>query len=219
MALPPWLVGVLLLQAAASPPAGVEVDLENDQVRVIHPRYGPREARPVHEHPDRVIVPLTDGRVEQTFDDGRVATGELKAGEVRYSPPLRHSVRNLADARLELVEVEIKPLAGARAVSLPDKLAQDPAHFSLVLENDKVRVLRFRLGPRERGARHSDAPHVAVFLTPARLRLTASDGPVRELRVDAGAVAWTGDAEHAPENLADQPLELISVEPKSVPMR
>jgi quercetin dioxygenase-like cupin family protein len=211
------VLAFLSLPSVAAGQATTGVELENEVVRVIRPRYGPGESMPMHEHPHRVIVPLTDGRVEQSFPDGRVATGELKAGEARYAPPTRHAVRNLGGARLELVEVEIKPLARPRTLALPDRVGQDPAHFSLVFENDKVRVLRFRLGPRERGQRHVDAPHVTVFLSAAHLRLVGPDGRAEEARVEAGAAAWTGPAEHAPENLGDQPVELLSIEPKASP--
>lgn len=201
----------------APPPVSVTVELENDVVRVIHPRLAPHASVPNHEHPARVIVPLTGGRVEQSFDDGRVSSAELQAGEARYSPPVRHAVRNLSDAPVELIEVELKALARPKPVALPDRLAQDPAHFSLVLENDKVRVLRFRLGPHESGPRHTDTPHVSVFLTDARLRLTDAAGHARDAEARAGLAAWSGADEHVPENLGDAPLELLSIEPKALP--
>jgi len=199
------------------PPPSVAIELENDVVRVIRPRYAAHASMPMHEHPDRVIVPLTRASVEQTFGDGRVVSAEVEAGEARYSPPVRHAVRNLSDAPLELIEVELKPLARPKPVALPDRLAQDPAHFSLVLENDKVRVLRFRLGPHESGRRHTDTPHVSVFLTDARLRLTDAAGHARDAEAKAGMAAWSGADEHVPENLGERPLELLSIEPKALP--
>jgi quercetin dioxygenase-like cupin family protein len=214
---PVALPGLLALVLLAPPAAPSAVELENDVVRVIHPRIGPGESKPMHSHPGRVVICLTDMRAEQTLGDGRVVVRDAKAGDVRWSPPITHAVRNLAPAPMELIEVELKPLAKSRAVTLPDRLGQDPDHFAPVLENDEVRVLRFRLGPHEAGKRHTDTPHVSVFLTDAHLELTDAAGQVREAQVKAGTVAWSGAEEHAPRNLGDQPIELLSVEPKAAP--
>src|SRR5262245_7320565 len=213
------LVALAPAPAPEAPAArgSVAVVLDNQAVRVIRPRFGPGQSAPMHEHPERVIVPLTGGRIEQTFPDGRVTTAELEKGGVRFTPPVRHAVRSLGEGVLELLEVEIKPLAGAATVELPDTRAADPVQFEAVLENDSVRVLRLRLGPGERAPSHPEAARVALFLTAARLRLLGRDGPAQDLEAEAASAQWLAAGERSIENTGGAPVEVLLVEPRRVP--
>ncbi len=90
----------------------------------------------------------------------------------------------------------------------------DPTHYAVELENKRVRVLRIRYGPREKSVMHSHPPGVAVFLTAHAVRFTYPDGGAEEVRVNAGGVQWLPATTHLPENLSEQPLELVLVELK-----
>ncbi len=90
----------------------------------------------------------------------------------------------------------------------------DPTHYAVEFENKRVRVLRVRYGPREKSVMHSHPPSVAVFLTAHAVRFTYPDGRAEEVRVNAGGVQWLPVTAHLPENLNDQPLELVLVELK-----
>jgi quercetin dioxygenase-like cupin family protein len=96
----------------------------------------------------------------------------------------------------------------------PDALTVDPKHYSVEFENDKVRVLRIRYGPREKSPMHSHPPLVAVFLTEHHSRHTFADGRVQMMDCKAGDVRYMERTEHAPENTTDKPFELILVELK-----
>ena len=95
-----------------------------------------------------------------------------------------------------------------------DAAKVDPSHYAVELENKRVRVLRIRYGPREKSVMHSHPPGVAVFLTAHAVRFTYPDGRAEEVRVNAGGVQWLPTTTHLPENLNDQPLELVLVELK-----
>ena len=60
--------------------------------------------------------------------------------------------------------------------------------------------------------------NVGVHLTDAHARFTFPDGKTDELRVRAGEVRSYPAGEHLPENLGDQPLELVFVELKARPV-
>ena len=90
----------------------------------------------------------------------------------------------------------------------------DPTHYTVEFENKQVRVLRIRYGPREKSVMHSHPPGVAVFLTPHAVRFTYPDGRAEEVRANAGGAQWLPATTHLPENLTDQPLELVLVELK-----
>jgi quercetin dioxygenase-like cupin family protein len=103
----------------------------------------------------------------------------------------------------------------AQSKALTDPVQTDPKHCKLEFENEKVRVLRIRFGPKERSEMHTHPPMVAIFLTDQRSRHTYSDGTSEEMKGKAGEVRYIDAWEHRPENLSDRAFELIAVELKS----
>jgi quercetin dioxygenase-like cupin family protein len=96
-----------------------------------------------------------------------------------------------------------------------DAVKADPKHYTVEMENEKVRVLRIRYGPNEKSEMHTHPPSVAIFLTDQHSRHTLPDGNSEEMRSKAGEVRFMDAWEHNPENLSDRPFELIVVELKS----
>jgi len=95
-----------------------------------------------------------------------------------------------------------------------DPVQTDPTHYAVELENDKVRVLRIKYGPKEKSVMHSHPAAIAVFLGPAQFRMTYPDGKTEEGSVTAGQVMAFDALEHLPENIGDQPFEVVLVELK-----
>ncbi|MFQ5574672.1 MAG: cytoplasmic protein [Terriglobia bacterium] len=93
-----------------------------------------------------------------------------------------------------------------------DPVKVDPQHYTVELEDEQVRVLRIRYGPREKSVMHGHPASFGVHLTDAHVRFTLPDGKTEEVRVKAGTVLSYPAGEHLPENLSDQPLELVFVE-------
>jgi quercetin dioxygenase-like cupin family protein len=106
----------------------------------------------------------------------------------------------------------------AKEISMAeDPVKVDPGHYKVELENNQVRVLRIRYGPREKSVMHGHPASVGVFLTDANGRFTFPDGKTEEFRVKAGDIQSFPAGEHLPENLSDQPLEVVLVEFKGTP--
>ena len=95
-----------------------------------------------------------------------------------------------------------------------DPVKADPKHYKVEFENEKVRVLRISYGPNEKSEMHSHPAMVAIFLTDHQSRHTLPDGKSEELSGKAGDVRYMDAWEHNPENLSDNPFELIAVELK-----
>lgn len=103
-----------------------------------------------------------------------------------------------------------------------DALIAAPAHHSLLLENDKVRVLETRIEPGETVPVHTHCWPAAYYV------LSWSDFVRRddkgEMQLDTrvvgftsepGKAIWSGALDpHTLENVGDRPLHLISVEIK-----
>ena len=96
----------------------------------------------------------------------------------------------------------------------PDPVSVDSRHYTIEHENEKVRVLRISYGPRERSEMHSHPDSVAVFVTDVNGRFTFPDGTTEDVSGGAGDVVWLPAVTHLPENLGDQPFELIQIELK-----
>jgi quercetin dioxygenase-like cupin family protein len=99
-------------------------------------------------------------------------------------------------------------------VSGDDVIKVDPKHYSIEFENDRVRVVRIKYGPRERSAMHGHPEGVVIYLRDIHVRFTYPDGKTEEVTGKAGQAMWTPPITHLPENLEGEPMELILVELK-----
>jgi hypothetical protein len=106
-------------------------------------------------------------------------------------------------------------LFAAIPASAQDPVEVDPAHYSVVFENDQVRVLRIRYGPNEPGVMHSHPAGVAVYFDDINGEFTLPDGEVMNAQGKAREAVWMEAGSHQPKNLSDQPFELIQVEIKA----
>ena len=96
-----------------------------------------------------------------------------------------------------------------------DAVKVDPKHYTVVTENDQVRVLKVHYGPHEKSVMHSHPPTVAVFLGPSTGRFTFPDGKTQEFNSKLGDVQYTAAATHLPENTGDQAFDVVVVELKA----
>ena len=96
-----------------------------------------------------------------------------------------------------------------------DPITCDPQHYTVEFENEKVRVLRIRYGPHEKSPMHSHPALVGIFLTPHHSRHTLANGEVLDMQGKAGEVRYLDSIQHSPENMSDDPFEVIAVELKS----
>ena len=97
--------------------------------------------------------------------------------------------------------------------------AQDPVnvdakHYKVLMENEKVRVLRVTYGAKEKSVMHEHPDTLAIFLTEAHARFTLPDGKTETSDKKPGDVQWTAAGKHNPENVGDKPMEVILVELK-----
>ena len=103
----------------------------------------------------------------------------------------------------------------APIVFAQDAVKVDPKHYSVISENDRVRILKVHYGPHEKSVMHSHPATVAVFLTDSKGVFTFPDGKKQEFTTKAGDAQYSAAATHLPENTGDTPLDVIVVELKS----
>ena len=146
------LVGRTASQDAVSlRPDMVKVEFENDQIRVLRVRYAAHQKLPMHSHPGRVVVLLTENYGRATLTNGTTQETRGKAGDLLWRDGGTHEVENLLDAPVENIEIEIKK-ATSPAVAVINKpegsaVPQEPVpvqnepHHRVVFQNQYVRVL------------------------------------------------------------------------------
>ncbi|HWX56080.1 MAG TPA: hypothetical protein VN176_15935 [Verrucomicrobiae bacterium] len=98
--------------------------------------------------------------------------------------------------------------------SAQDAAKVDPRHYTVVSENDQVRILRVHYGPHEKSVMHSHPAAVAVFLVDGKSQFTFPDGKTENSDVKAGQAQYSAATIHLPENTGDTALDLIVVELK-----
>jgi len=96
---------------------------------------------------------------------------------------------------------------------------QDAANNSsssskVIFENERVRVVELRLKPGKKEPMHSHPAHLVYVLSPTRMKMTSSDGKVKEVELKTGQVIWGEALSHAGENVGTTELHEVIIELK-----
>jgi uncharacterized RmlC-like cupin family protein len=101
------------------------------------------------------------------------------------------------------------------ALFAQDAVKVDPKHYSVVSENDQVRILKAHYGAHEKSVMHSHPAGVAVFMSDGKGRFTYTDGKSEAFTSKSGEARYTPAVTHLPENTGDKGFDVIIVELKS----
>ena len=99
------------------------------------------------------------------------------------------------------------------AVMSADPVDTDPEFYSVVFENERVRVLEYRDRPGDRTKEHSHPDMVIIPLTTFRRRLTLG-GRTVELEKTRYEAGWVDAQTHIGENIGDSESHALFVELK-----
>jgi len=212
-----------LLDPLIVDPQHYHLEIENEWTRTFREHMEPHGKLVWHKHPDpgAVVVYMTDQNVRQVLQDGTVRNVQHKRGDVAWWNASAHESENLADTPFECIQIEPRTPAGVALKPFPkeknDAVIVDAERYHVDFENDLVRVIRVKTGPREMLGmhKHPETFAVIVYLTDQNMRQTLADGGHRENHYKNGQVRFgPKDQAHADENETDQPFELIRVELK-----
>ncbi len=108
-----FLAVIVPTEINAQDPANVDskhykIEFENDQVRVLRISYAPGEESVMHEHPNAVVIMLTDTDTEMTLPDGNKIEEMSKFGDATWTPAGKHIPKNVGNSKMEAVLVELK---------------------------------------------------------------------------------------------------------------
>jgi quercetin dioxygenase-like cupin family protein len=191
-----------------------KVEIENQWVRVLRSRFAPHAAHGMHQHPNTVMVFLTNADLQVTNMDGAVQEVHRKSGDVAYLDSAHHSEVNLSDQSAEVVLVELKPERLKPPKITLDPVKLDPEHHTVPLENDRVRVLRTVLEPHIKSPVHEHPSYVVVYLTDLHTTMKLADGRLVDNPRKPGDIAWRDAYSHQTENIGEKSAVEIQVELK-----
>lgn len=87
-----------------------QVEFENARVRTFRRTLAPGEVTAMHTHASSgVAVLVTKGSLEISGPEGAARTGGVKAGAVQWiDSGATHTLKNVGDAPIEIVDIELK---------------------------------------------------------------------------------------------------------------
>jgi quercetin dioxygenase-like cupin family protein len=96
-----------------------------------------------------------------------------------------------------------------------DPVKTSPQYYKVLLENDQVRVLEYRLKAGEKEPMHSHPAGVVYVLSGAKLKFTYPDGRTEERAAATGETIWREPTTHAVENVGDSEAHAIATDLKT----
>ncbi len=113
-------------------------------------------------------------------------------------------------------------LSGVAVAQLPageDPVPRYPGNYKVLIDNDRVRVLDFRLRKGDTEAFHSHPAHVLYVLEPFKIRFKLPGGRTAIREAKAGEVLYSDAVMHSPTNIGDTDAHGILVELKTAAAR
>ncbi len=104
--------------------------------------------------------------------------------------------------------------SAAGQLETQDPVKLSPQYYSVRFENDRLRVLEYRLKPGEKEVQHSHPPGVVYVFSDATLRITGADGKISTFEGKAGEVSWRDFTTHSAENVGSTEAHALAIELK-----
>ncbi len=183
---------------------------ENSSVRVLHVTVKPGTKTTMHEHPDTIVVALSDANVRFTGADGKPVEVPLKADEATWSPAQKHSGENLEKGSVEVVLVELKGSKRPTATIPTNRPGMTVKPF---FDNPRVMAYKATTGPdfhEPAGSTH-DFDQIVIALGESDAMSVDVEGKVKT-QWKRGDVLFIGRGmKHESKNNSGKPLDVIVV--------
>lgn len=208
------VAGLALSSAAAaqdpvkSNPDVYHLVFENESVRVLHVTVKPGAKTTMHDHPDNVIVSLSDAKVKFTGADGKAEEAALQTNQAMWSPAGKHSGENIGPP----VEVLLVELKGTKAPTGSVSTARPEMKITPFFDNPRVMAYKATVSPNfhePAGSTH-DFDQVVIALGTGDVSVNV-EGKVKS-QWKRGEVLFIGRGmKHESKNTSGKPLDIITV--------
>jgi len=108
------------------------------------------------------------------------------------------------------------PLFAAGTVQAQDPVKVSPDHFTVLLENERVRVLDFHSKAGDKIPMHSHPAYISYSISGAgKTKFTSKDGKVKDQSAKTGQATWHEPETHASEYEGTGSTHVLLVELKA----
>jgi hypothetical protein len=210
-----WLVaswsGVALAQDPVKvDPAHYKMLLENASVRVLSITYAAGATSKMHQHPDSIVIPLTNAKVRFATPDGKSEDREMANESATYTPAGTHNPTNIGTGTLSGILVEFKTAAPGTA-ALP--ASRPGLTLNVLAEGPRAMAYRSTASAtfaEPAGTKH-DFDQVVISLSDAQLSLSI-DGKPAKTTWARGDVQFIGrGVAHEARNTGGKPVDNVIV--------
>ena len=99
-------------------------------------------------------------------------------------------------------------------VSAQDMVKVAPKNCTVLLDNDRVRVIRVVTKPGEKIEMHSHTANIVYALSSGKAKFTLADGRREERELKAGQAVWSDAVTHSSENTGTGEGRVLVIELK-----
>jgi beta-alanine degradation protein BauB len=99
-------------------------------------------------------------------------------------------------------------------ITIQDAVTVAPHVYTVLFENERMRLLEVRMKPGETSAMHSHPAYAIYPLSDAKATFTSPDGDSVEVQMKAGEALWHEAESHAVENRGTTEARVILFELK-----
>lgn len=98
-----------------------------------------------------------------------------------------------------------------------DPVSVSPDKYSVILENEHIRVVEYRIEPGEKDNWHTHPAKLSYIVKSGTLRITTEEGESFLSEEKAGSARWFGKVgKHYGENIGDTAVQVVLVEIKNI---
>ncbi|HYN06307.1 MAG TPA: hypothetical protein VES67_02855 [Vicinamibacterales bacterium] len=190
--------------------AHYKVVFENPAVRLLKIDYATGAKSQMHQHPDSLVVLLTNGKVRFTTPDGKSEDVDMPNESATYSAAGTHNPANIGGSRLEALLVEFKTPAPGKAAlptSRPGMTLKSLAEGPRATAYRSTSDASFQ---EPAGSKH-DFDQVVIALGAAEMSLSIDGKPAKTKWARGDAVFIGRNVPHEAKNLSGKPVDFVIV--------
>ncbi len=123
-------------------------------------------------------------------------------------------MRNLTNLVMGVLVVAMMSVVVTKTSMAQDVMKVAPESHKVLLENDRVRVLEYRIKPGKKDATHSHPDYLVYVLTTGNFKFTLPDGKTFDRELKADEVLFFEAKTHAHENVGSTVAHGLLIELK-----
>lgn len=192
-------------------PAHYKVLLDNPSVRVLKIDYPAGAKSKMHQHPDAMVVVLSDsGKMQFATPDGKTQDLAMEANSAMYTPATTHNPSNIGTTPMSAVLVEFKtprPGTATLPTSRPNMtiktLADGPRATAFMVTADA--------GFHEPAGTKHDYDQVVIAVAPSQMSLAVEGQPAKTSWKRGDATFIGRGVAHESKTTDTKPVDFVIV--------